>query len=66
MVLYGDAVRHMEEAYELSARADLMLVVGSSLTTYPAAALPDVARRHGAEVILVNDDCVGHLTGQGG
>ncbi len=65
VVLYGDAVRHMEEAYELSARADLMLVVGSSLTTYPAAALPDVARRHGAEVILVNDDCVGHLTGQG-
>lgn len=65
VVLYGDSVRHLEEAYELSAQTDLMLVVGSSLTTYPAAGLPDVARRHGAEVILINDDCVRWLAGQG-
>ena len=64
VVLYGDAVRHLETAYRLSEQTDLMLVVGSSLTTYPAAALPDVARRNGAQVILINDDCVRRLTGQ--
>jgi NAD-dependent deacetylase len=31
-----------------------MLVIGSSLEVYPAAALPMRARQHGAEVIVVN------------
>ncbi len=33
---------------------DLMLVAGSSLTVEPAASLPEVARRGGARVILIN------------
>ena len=37
-----------------SEACDLMLVAGSSLTIVPAASLPLVARRQGAELIIVN------------
>lgn len=40
-----DACRH----------ADVLLVVGSSLQVTPAAWLPQLARRHGAALIIVND-----------
>ena len=63
VVLYGDSVHGVEEAWALAEQCDLMLVVGTSLTTYPAAMLPEVAARHGAEIILANDDCIAQLTG---
>lgn len=59
VVLYSDAVRHLDEAIELAASSDLFLVIGTSLETYPAAGLPDVARQAGAEIVMINDDCVG-------
>ena len=59
MVLYSDAVRHLDEAIELAASSDLFIVIGTSLETYPAAGLPDVARQSGAEIVMINDDCVG-------
>ena len=59
VVLYSDAVRHLDEAMELAASSDLFLVIGTSLETYPAAGLPDVARQAGAEIVMINDDCVG-------
>lgn len=62
VVLYDDSVHGVEAAWSLAEKCDLMLVVGTSLTTYPAAMLPEVAARHGAEVILVNDDCIRQLT----
>lgn len=62
VVLYGDSVHCIEEAWELAQTCDLMLVVGTSLTTYPAAMLPEVAARHGAEIIMANDDCIAQLT----
>ncbi len=58
VVLYGDTVRGLDEASALLSACDLLLVVGSSLTTTPAALLPDLARRHGARVLIENDDCV--------
>lgn len=63
VVLYGDNVQHLSEAVEWSEKADLMLVVGTSLTTYPAAAMPEIAREHGAKIILINDDCITALEG---
>lgn len=63
IVLYGDAVRFLEEAVLLSEQTDLMLIVGTSLTTYPAASFPEIARRHGAEIIEINDDCISALEG---
>lgn len=62
VVLYGDRVRGIEQAWGLAEKCDLMLVVGTSLVTYPAAMLPDIARRAGARIIVVNEDCVRDLT----
>lgn len=63
VVLYGDSVRYLDEAIRLSEEADLMLVIGTSLTTYPAASLPEIAREHGARIIEINDDCISAMEG---
>ncbi|MBQ2955633.1 MAG: NAD-dependent protein deacylase [Clostridia bacterium] len=63
VVLYGDSIHHLYDAMRLSEQADLMLVIGTSLITYPAAALPQIAKNGGAEIILINDDCVKALEG---
>ena len=48
------------EAYDAAERevrsADVLLVVGSSLQVTPAAWLPEVARTHGAAIIIANDE----------
>ncbi len=44
----------IHRAQELSRQADVMLVVGTSGVVYPAAALPGMAKEHGAYVIDVN------------
>lgn len=49
-------VQAYHEAEAACASADLLLVVGSQLAVTPAAWLPQVARRHGAPVIIVNDE----------
>lgn len=58
VVLYGDDVRGLYDAIDLVEACDLLVVVGTSLSTYPAAALPDLARQSGAKVLLINDDCI--------
>lgn len=62
VVLYDDRVRGLDEAWQLTDSCDLMLVVGTSLSTYPAALLPEEARKHGAKIIVVNEDCIRYLT----
>lgn len=56
IVFFGEALPAdvLQEAQEEAARADLMLVLGSSLTVYPAAALPEVTVRCGGKVAVVN------------
>ncbi len=51
VVFFGEPVKGMDRAIREIERADLMLVLGSSLTVYPAAALPSIAR---CPVIVVN------------
>lgn len=55
-VLFGDPMP--KAALDLSiaaARAcDVLLIVGSSLVVNPAARLPEIARRHGASLIVIN------------
>ncbi|MDQ7038860.1 MAG: NAD-dependent deacylase [Aquificota bacterium] len=48
-----DALR---KAYDLSARAEVFLVIGTSATVYPAAELPLIAKRSGAKVIEINPE----------
>lgn len=44
----------MRRAEREALACDLFLVLGSSLTVYPAAAFPEVARQNGAKLIIVN------------
>lgn len=64
IVLYGDAVRGLAQAQAWLMDCDLLVVIGTSLETYPAAALPDFARRYGAQVIIEDEDCIRALTEQ--
>jgi NAD-dependent deacetylase len=56
VVFFGESLPEeaLKRASELAARCDLVLVVGSSLVVYPAAWVPEHARRHGARLIIVN------------
>ncbi len=55
-ILFGEPLPEnaMEKAVNLCRKTDLMLVVGTSLTIYPAAYLPQLAKEAGAKVILIN------------
>jgi NAD-dependent deacetylase len=46
-----EAMRRAEEA---ACACDLFLVAGSSLVVYPAAAIPALAKRHGAHLVILN------------
>jgi NAD-dependent protein deacetylase/lipoamidase len=46
----------MRESVELAERSDLFLAIGSSLVVYPAAGLPELARSHGAKLVIINRD----------
>jgi NAD-dependent deacetylase len=50
--LPADALR---EAADMAQKADLMLVLGTSLTVYPAASLPEYTLRSGGDLIIVNN-----------
>ena len=50
---FGEETRHMDEARRLVQAADKVLVVGTSLTVYPAAGLVDAARRDADKILNV-------------
>jgi len=55
VVLFGELLPEeaMAEAQQLAAQADLMICIGSSLTVYPVALLPELTRRAGGRLALV-------------
>ncbi|MEI9993801.1 MAG: Sir2 family NAD-dependent protein deacetylase [Rhizomicrobium sp.] len=55
-ISFGQAMpeKEMERAQEATLACDLMLVLGSSLVVYPAAAFPLMAKRNGARYAIVN------------
>lgn len=55
VVLFGEMlpVEAIERARELSASADLMLCVGSSLEVFPAAGLPELTLANGGAVAII-------------
>ena len=55
-VLFGEPLPEnaMSEATRLCRQTDLMLVIGTSLSIYPAAFLPQLAKNSGAKIILIN------------
>ena len=56
ITFFGEALPEeaMAEAVELAREADLMLVLGSSLTVQPAALLPLYTLQAGGEVVIIN------------
>lgn len=56
VVLFGEPLPQaaIQQAFTLARQADVMLVVGSSLVVYPAAEIPLVATRSGAQLIVIN------------
>lgn len=57
IVFYGEALPEcvVAEAVQACQQADLCLVLGSSLTVYPAASLPEEAYRCGGRLVIIND-----------
>lgn len=57
VTLFGETppVRVLYEAQQESEKCDVMLVAGSSLEVMPVGDLPFLARRHGAQVIIINN-----------
>ena len=55
-VSFGEnlAAADLDRAQRASARAGLFLALGTSLGVYPAAALPEIAVRAGARLVIVN------------
>lgn len=55
-ILFGEPLPEtpMSKAIEMCRNTDLMLVIGTSLSVYPAAYLPQLAKISGAKIILVN------------
>ena len=56
VVLFGDRLPtdDVTLAFDHAARADLCIVMGSSLTVIPAAHIPATAAAHGARLIIIN------------
>ncbi len=57
-IAFGQAMpaAAMRRAEQETLEADLFLAVGSSLVVYPAAGFPELAKRNGAALVIVNRD----------
>lgn len=55
-VMFGELLppAEIEKAERFSATADAVLVIGSTMSVYPAADFPMAARRRGAPLVIVN------------
>ena len=49
----------MRRAQSETLAADLFIVAGSSLVVYPAAGFPELAKRNGAALVIVNREPTG-------
>lgn len=58
VVSFGQAmpVEAMQRAEQVTLRCDLFFAIGSSLTVYPAAGFPLLAKRNGARLVIINRD----------
>jgi NAD-dependent deacetylase len=56
VVMFGESLNaaDLQRAHEASARADLILALGSSLVVTPAADIPLVGARRGAPYVIIN------------
>jgi NAD-dependent deacetylase len=57
ITFFGESlpIEALREATSESQKADLMLVLGTSLTVYPAASMPEYTARNGGKIVIVNN-----------
>lgn len=57
-ILFGEEMPRdvMQQARDEVVAADLLIIIGSSLTIYPAAALPSLAVQAGKRILIVNKE----------
>jgi NAD-dependent deacetylase len=57
ITFFGESlpVRALRDAEKAAEKADLMLILGTSLTVYPAAGLPELTLRSGGKLVMVNN-----------
>lgn len=55
IVFFGELVRDLDKAKEFIQQSDLLFVIGSSLTVYPAALLPEMTN---GKIVLINKEKV--------
>ncbi len=58
VVLFGEAVRDLEEISSFIVDCDLLLVIGTSAQVYPAADLPLTVKRNGGRIFEFNQEQV--------
>lgn len=58
VVLFGEMLpeQPFEMAFDEASRADLFIVLGSSLSVSPANQFPLIAKEHGAKLVIVNQE----------
>ena len=54
IVLYEESVDKMSMVYPVIEKSDLLIVLGTSLTVYPVALIPEFFRRKGNPMIIIN------------
>lgn len=54
VVMFGEAVKDLNRAFQICLDTDTMLVLGTSGVVYPAASFPREAKKAGASVIVIN------------
>ena len=57
-ISFGQAMPEAEmmRAHQAVLNCDLLLAMGSSMTVYPAAGFPQLARKNGARLVLINNE----------
>ncbi len=56
VVLFQEPPQLIEVAFNIAHKSDLCLAVGSSLCVYPAAMVPEIIKRQGGSLIIINYD----------
>jgi NAD-dependent deacetylase len=58
VILFGEELpkKAFDQALKKARSADLMLAVGTSLEVYPAASLPEIAKKNGAKIISIDSE----------
>lgn len=60
VVLFGEDVRQYKEVSAIAAKADVLLVIGTSAGVYPAAELPHIVKQNGGVVYEFNQENAMH------